>query len=248
MDEDADLISSVAASVRHSSSQGDARNTTTCSSQKPANKSLLRLSRCSSVDSQPSQPPRSPFQSNPLLTAHDYAKSPLMEGCPEPPPTPQTAWSSIDGDHDDNDPERSNASSSVSKKSDEVSSNSNDTGDDGTPTDGTSSEKQVPVLGDINNCADDHAEVISDERNKSESGAENSHSSDGSGDGQAGVAVKNSDEDCDVDNDDRKMADSCEDKEPADSTGTNIQSGRVSSDQVSHHALALVNHDECHQG
>jgi hypothetical protein len=44
------------------------------------NKPLLRLSRGSSLDS---QPPRSPFQSNPLLTAHDYAKSPLMEGCPD---------------------------------------------------------------------------------------------------------------------------------------------------------------------
>ena len=30
-----------------------------------------------------SGPPRSPFQSNPLLTAHDYAKSPLMEGIDE---------------------------------------------------------------------------------------------------------------------------------------------------------------------
>ena len=38
------------------------------------------ISRCSSIDSQHSGPPRSPFQSNPLLTAHDYAKSPLMEG------------------------------------------------------------------------------------------------------------------------------------------------------------------------
>merc|ERR550532_3769751 len=40
------------------------------------------ISRCSSIDSQPTQP-RSPFQSNPLLTAHDYAKSPLMEGLEE---------------------------------------------------------------------------------------------------------------------------------------------------------------------
>ena len=51
---------------------------------KPA-KSLLNkvISRCSSIDSQSSGPPRSPFQSNPLLTAHDYAKSPLMEGLEE---------------------------------------------------------------------------------------------------------------------------------------------------------------------
>ena len=42
------------------------------------------ISRCSSIDSQLSPPqPRSPFQSNPLLTAHDYAKSPLMEGLEE---------------------------------------------------------------------------------------------------------------------------------------------------------------------
>jgi len=48
-------------------------------------KSLVNkvISRCSSIDSQSSGPPRSPFQSNPLLTAHDYAKSPLMEGLEE---------------------------------------------------------------------------------------------------------------------------------------------------------------------
>lgn len=48
-------------------------------------KSLVNkvISRCSSIDSQYSGPPRSPFQSNPLLTAHDYAKSPLMEGLEE---------------------------------------------------------------------------------------------------------------------------------------------------------------------
>ena len=48
-------------------------------------KSLVNkvISRCSSIDSQYSGPPRSPFQSNPLLTAHDYAKSPLMEGVEE---------------------------------------------------------------------------------------------------------------------------------------------------------------------
>jgi len=40
------------------------------------NKPLLRVSRGSSFDSQP----KSPFQSNPLLTAHDYSKSPMMEG------------------------------------------------------------------------------------------------------------------------------------------------------------------------
>ena len=49
-------------------------------------KSLVNkvISRCSSIDSQYSGiSPRSPFQSNPLLTAHDYAKSPLMEGLEE---------------------------------------------------------------------------------------------------------------------------------------------------------------------
>jgi len=48
-------------------------------------KSLINkvISRCSSIDSQSSGPPRSPFQCNPLLTAHDYAKSPLMEGIEE---------------------------------------------------------------------------------------------------------------------------------------------------------------------
>ena len=52
--------------------------------QRPT-KSLVNkvISRCSSIDSQYSGPPRSPFQSNPLLTAHDYAKSPLMEGLEE---------------------------------------------------------------------------------------------------------------------------------------------------------------------
>jgi hypothetical protein len=40
------------------------------------------ISRCSSIDSLPAQP-RSPFQSNPLLAAHDYAKLPLMEGLEE---------------------------------------------------------------------------------------------------------------------------------------------------------------------
>jgi len=44
------------------------------------NKPLLRVSRGSSAESSLQQP-LSPFQSNPLLTAHDYSKSPLMEGC-----------------------------------------------------------------------------------------------------------------------------------------------------------------------
>ena len=44
-----------------------------------SNKPLIRLSRGSSMDCQP----KSPFQSNPLLTAHDYSKSPMMEGCEE---------------------------------------------------------------------------------------------------------------------------------------------------------------------
>ena len=53
------------------------------SSEVRPSKSLVNkvISRCSSIDSQYS--PRSPFQSNPLLTAHDYAKSPLMEGLEE---------------------------------------------------------------------------------------------------------------------------------------------------------------------
>lgn len=43
----------------------------------PSNKPLQRLSsRASSFDSNPG----SPFQNNPLLVSHDYAKSPLMEG------------------------------------------------------------------------------------------------------------------------------------------------------------------------
>jgi len=51
---------------------------------KPTNKPLVRVfSRGSSIDSIHSQPPTSPFQSNPLLTAHDYAKSPLIEGLEE---------------------------------------------------------------------------------------------------------------------------------------------------------------------
>ena len=119
MDEDADLISSVAASVRNSNDDNnkpnDARNTTVCENkdidgpqhQRPTtlnNKPLLRLSRGSSVDSQPPPPPRSPFQSNPLLTAHDYAKSPLMEGCPEPAAASACCESYYDnGDDDDDD-------------------------------------------------------------------------------------------------------------------------------------------------
>jgi hypothetical protein len=99
MDEDAELITAVAASARviGGDSKSDVPSTSTTDVKEeeqqhepptplpppptPAllnNKPLLRLSRGSSLDS---QPPRSPFQSNPLLTAHDYAKSPLMEGC-----------------------------------------------------------------------------------------------------------------------------------------------------------------------
>ncbi len=111
MDEDADLITAVAASARViggdsgvksvvvAAAEVSVSSTATTDGVKqedqhherpppplpppPAvlnNKPLLRLSRGSSLDS---QPPRSPFQSNPLLTAHDYAKSPLMEGCPD---------------------------------------------------------------------------------------------------------------------------------------------------------------------
>jgi hypothetical protein len=109
MDEDAELITAVAASARViggdsksavvSAAEGSVLSTATTDVKQeeqqhdpppptplpppPAlinNKPLLRLSRGSSLDS---QPPRSPFQSNPLLTAHDYAKSPLMEGCPD---------------------------------------------------------------------------------------------------------------------------------------------------------------------
>lgn len=64
MSDDADLIKD--ASSSHLKVPGKIRN-----------KPLLRVSRGSSIDSQP----KSPFQSNPLLTAHDYSKSPLMEGC-----------------------------------------------------------------------------------------------------------------------------------------------------------------------
>jgi hypothetical protein len=110
MDEDAELITAVAASARVIG--GDSKSAVVAAAEvyvssiattdgvkqedqqhepsplplpppPPAllnNKPLLRLSRGSSLDS---QPPRSPFQSNPLLTAHDYAKSPLMEGCPD---------------------------------------------------------------------------------------------------------------------------------------------------------------------
>ena len=58
------------------------------------------ISRCSSIDSQLSPPqPRSPFQSNPLLTAHDYAKSPLMEGLEE-----ESNYDSLErGSNDSND-------------------------------------------------------------------------------------------------------------------------------------------------
>jgi hypothetical protein len=109
MDEDAELITAVAASARViggdsksavvAAAEVSVSSTATTDGMKqedqqheptpppppppPAllnNKPLLRLSRGSSLDS---QPPRSPFQSNPLLTAHDYAKSPLMEGCPD---------------------------------------------------------------------------------------------------------------------------------------------------------------------
>ncbi len=111
MDEDAELITAVAASARIiggdsksavvAAAEGSVSSTAITDGVKqeeqqheptppplpppptPAllnNKPLLRLSRGSSLDS---QPPRSPFQSNPLLTAHDYAKSPLMEGCPD---------------------------------------------------------------------------------------------------------------------------------------------------------------------
>ncbi|XP_023343869.1 ubiquitin carboxyl-terminal hydrolase calypso isoform X2 [Eurytemora carolleeae] len=51
----------------------------TASRERVPNKPLIRLSRGSSMDCQP----KSPFQSNPLLTAHDYSKSPMMEGCEE---------------------------------------------------------------------------------------------------------------------------------------------------------------------
>jgi len=65
-------------------------------SGKPVNKPLLRVSRGSSAES--TQQPLSPFQSNPLLTAHDYSKSPLMEGCEEYEET-QAAW--IDDNEND---------------------------------------------------------------------------------------------------------------------------------------------------
>ena len=40
-------------------------------------------SRASSIDSLGSNPPGSPFQSNPLLVSHDYSKSPMMESIDE---------------------------------------------------------------------------------------------------------------------------------------------------------------------
>jgi hypothetical protein len=55
------------------------------------------ISRCSSIDSLPAQP-RSPFQSNPLLAAHDYVKSPLMEGLEE-----ESNCDSLDRNDDSND-------------------------------------------------------------------------------------------------------------------------------------------------
>ena len=68
-------------------------------SSKPSKSHVSKvISRCSSIDSQQSQQPRSPFQSNPLLTAHDYAKSPLMEGLEE-----ESNCDSLDRGDDSND-------------------------------------------------------------------------------------------------------------------------------------------------
>merc|ERR1719509_14879 len=63
-----------------------------------------RMSRCSSVDSSPSQP-RSPFQCNPLLTAHDYAKSPLMEGVDEERGGLEEDWRDIEDEEDEEEEE-----------------------------------------------------------------------------------------------------------------------------------------------
>jgi hypothetical protein len=129
MDEDAELITAVAASARVIggesgvksavvAAEGSVSSTATTVVVKqedqqhepppplpppptPAllnNKPLLRLSRGSSLDS---QPPRSPFQSNPLLTAHDYAKSPLMEGCPDSGAVTTFSGGYLGGESDD---------------------------------------------------------------------------------------------------------------------------------------------------
>ncbi len=128
MDEDAELITAVAASARViggdskpavvAAAEGSVSSTATTDGVKeedqqhepppppplpppPAllnNKPLLRLSRGSSLDS---QPPRSPFQSNPLLTAHDYAKSPLMEGCPDSGAVTTFSGGYLGGESDD---------------------------------------------------------------------------------------------------------------------------------------------------
>ncbi len=126
MDEDAELITAVAASARVIG--GDSKSAVVAAAEvsisstattdgvkqedqqheptpppppPPAllnNKPLLRLSRGSSLDS---QPPRSPFQSNPLLTAHDYAKSPLMEGCPDSGAVTTFSGGYLGGESDD---------------------------------------------------------------------------------------------------------------------------------------------------
>ena len=82
---DATSSDSKAGTAANSASQEEHREPSpkpVATAESKPSKSLVNkvISRCSSIDSQYSGPPRSPFQSNPLLTAHDYAKSPLMEG------------------------------------------------------------------------------------------------------------------------------------------------------------------------
>jgi len=77
INEDQDLIKDAASLMQNQEDTLVVLPSTLKVPDKISNKPLVRLSRGSSLDSQP----RSPFQSNPLLTAHDYSKSPLMEGC-----------------------------------------------------------------------------------------------------------------------------------------------------------------------
>ncbi len=170
MDEDADLISSVAAAVRQNGGQQQQQRK--LAAAVVANKPLLRLSRGNSVES---QPPRSPFQSNPLLTAHDYAKSPLMEGCPEPPQLSASAMLS-DTHCDDNNEEEadkseggSSSSKMMEKNVSESSSCSNRVGHQEVSRSDISiqekqpPDRQEPDLGGVASGAGDECERRTDE-------------------------------------------------------------------------------------
>lgn len=82
------------------------------------NKPLLRVSRGSSAESSLQQP-LSPFQSNPLLTAHDYSKSPLMEGCEEEFEDSESYWND-ENDQDDNELDTTELSPSQSKDGENI--------------------------------------------------------------------------------------------------------------------------------